>query len=392
LETGRVAEENPMRLHLARCPRCSELYIHLLDLTTAPHVAGLCAAPLDPVQVPDGLAGLLPLWRMQLAACNRLDDLRGCAVGLSVLGMIHHQLGEAGEAHALHEMALETAAAGRDLVSRVMSRTDLGALALADGRVGEAREHLARAQAHARRIGDRAGEARVLLLWGDAWRLEGTLDEARRRYDQAAGVAQVLNSAHPLHDVVRRRLELVSGAPPRPAACPAPARLAAYYRGALEGGQQLVVAAHSRECEACAQELAALARRERQGLARRLRGALQVLEAVLVSPQLQAAGVRGEAAGPQVYRAGELEIILNRRPSPTHRHQHDLAGLVHAGGQEPEGIAAARVELYRGGGLIAVSSVNARGHFSFTAVEPGEYRLCLLWGAREILLGEVRLA
>jgi hypothetical protein len=306
--------------------------------------------------------------------------------------MIHHQLGDAGEARALHEVALQTAAQARDLLSRVMSRADLGALALAGGRVREAREHLARADAHSRRLGDPAGETRVLVLWGDASRLEGALDEARRRYRQAAKVAQLLSSDQPLQDLVRRRLELVSGTTPRTATCPAPARLAAYYRGALEVGAKLVLAAHLRECEACAQELAALSRRERQRLAQRLRGALRVLEAALVSPKVQVAGVRGEAAGPQVYRAGELEVILNRRPSSAHRYQHDLTALVHTGGQEPEGIADARVELYQGEGLIAVASASDRGHFTFSGVEPGEYELCLLWGEREIRLREVRLA
>ncbi len=191
--------------------------------------------------------------------------------------------------------------------------------------------------------------------------------------------------------------------------CPRPDQLIAYHQRELQGSEKLIVAQHLRQCPHCARELAALARDERIGLGERVRAAIEVLDAVLVTPQrpqgcqIQAAGVRGapEAARPtpQVYRAGEIEIIVNLRPSRTHPRRWDLSGLVHIGGQVPEtigpstssGHGGATVELYRGEGLIAITAVSPRGQFTFTAVEPAGYDLSLVWEGREVRLKGVQI-
>lgn len=189
--------------------------------------------------------------------------------------------------------------------------------------------------------------------------------------------------------------------------CPKPDQLIAYHQRELQGSEKLIVAQHLRQCPHCARELAALARDERIGLGERVRAAIEVLDAVLVTPQrpqgcqIQAAGVRGapEAARPtpQVYRAyeneheNEIEIIVNQRPSRTHPRRWDLSGLVHIGGQVPETIGRATVELYRGEGLIAITKVSSRGQFTFTAVEPAGYDLSLVWEDREVRLKGVQV-
>ena len=173
--------------------------------------------------------------------------------------------------------------------------------------------------------------------------------------------------------------------------CPTPDQLIAYQQSELRGSEKLVVVQHLRQCPHCARELAALAREERMGLGERIRAAIKVLDAVLVTPQLQAAGVRGAPGAtrrtPQVYRADEIEIIVSQTSSRTHPRRWDLSGLVHVGGQVPETIApstgsghrGARVELYRGEGLIAITTVSPRGRFAFAAVEPGDYDIRLVW-------------
>lgn len=176
--------------------------------------------------------------------------------------------------------------------------------------------------------------------------------------------------------------------------CPTSEQLIAYREDELRGSEKLVVAQHLRQCPHCARELAALARVERKNLGEWLRGMVKTLDAAPVTPQLQPAGVRGdiEAASlaPQVYRAGEIEIIVS--PQPAHApHRWDLSGLVHVAGRVPEGIGGARVELYRGEGLIAIATVSPRGHFAFPDVEPAGYDLSLVWGEREVRLKGVRV-
>ena len=227
--------------------------------------------------------------------------------------------------------------------------------------------------------------------------VDGTADEAVvqhiRRCSACARQAEVLAT---LQTIMTAKLYRFS--------CPTPDQLIAYQQGELRGSEKLVVVQHLRQCPHCARELAALARDARVGLGERIRAGLKVLDAVLVTPQLQAAGVRGAPGAarptPQVYRADEIEIIVNQIPSRTHPRRWDLSGLVHVEGQVPETIApstalrqssgqgsgqrGARVELYRGEGLIAIAAVSLRGRFVFAAVEPGDYDLSLVWGDREV--------
>jgi len=177
--------------------------------------------------------------------------------------------------------------------------------------------------------------------------------------------------------------------------CPTSEQLIAYFHGELKGGERLVVAQHLRQCPHCARELAALARDERRGLGAWLRAAIKVVEATPTTPQMQLAGVRTPANGarskPQVYRADELEIIIHRRPARTHPRRRDLIGQVHIAGQVPETVGEARVELYRGEGLIAIEPVNPRGQFTFAALPAADYDLSLVWGQREVRLKGIQV-
>ncbi len=177
--------------------------------------------------------------------------------------------------------------------------------------------------------------------------------------------------------------------------CPTSEQLIAFRHAELRGSEQLLVTQHLRQCPHCAREMAALARSERQSLAERLGAALTVLTAVRLAPAAQAAAVRAGAgqrrAAPQVYRAGEIEVILDLRVSATGLHQQDLSGLVHIGGQVPATIGGAQVEIYRRDELIAVAQVSARGHFAFAAIDPADYDLALLWGKQEIRLQGIQV-
>ena len=175
--------------------------------------------------------------------------------------------------------------------------------------------------------------------------------------------------------------------------CPEPDRLLSYLAGELQGNDKLVLVQHLRQCPHCARELASVAR-QRSGLGDRFRAAVDALEATPVTPRLSPIALRGPAsppAGPWVYRAGDVEVLLDLAPSPTPSGRHTLTGLVHTGGRVPETIEEATVELYRGEGLIGITAVSPRGQFSFTDVEPCTYDLRLVWGEREIAMKGVSL-
>lgn len=162
--------------------------------------------------------------------------------------------------------------------------------------------------------------------------------------------------------------------------CPTSEQLIAYRQGELQGGEKLLAAQHLRQCPHCARELAALARSERRaGL---IRAAIKVWKAAPAALRAQAAGVRSvpETAPPppQIHRMGEVEVIISQVPSRTFSHRWDISGLVHIAGRVPETISGARVELYRGEGLIAITTVGPHGHFTFKGMEAGDYEINLV--------------
>jgi anti-sigma factor RsiW len=172
--------------------------------------------------------------------------------------------------------------------------------------------------------------------------------------------------------------------------CPEPDQLIAYHQDELTGNEKLVVAQHARQCPHCARELAGLAREERAGLFGRVRDRIERLVATLTTPAPSAAPVRDGAGAlrpkQQVHQAGEMDVIVSLEPAAGEPGLWDVSGLVHVGGEVPETIGGSRVELYRGKGLIAITTVSRRGHFAFSQLEPGSFDLALLWEGREVRL------
>lgn len=188
--------------HMESCTSCSQTYIDLIDLHTAPQLQALEEALLDPSRAPAGLDGLLRLWEGQLAAARRLSDLRGTAAGMSVIGMIHRQLGQKDQALLIHRKALETAKEADDVLSQILGYTDLGELTRSDGRIYQAIELLEAADRLARQVSDEERGARIQILLGRGWEVkdlvkaEGAYMEAQRlavaaSYDFGISIARV---------------------------------------------------------------------------------------------------------------------------------------------------------------------------------------------------------
>ncbi|MBN1873651.1 MAG: hypothetical protein JXA33_05435 [Anaerolineae bacterium] len=220
-------------------------------------------------------------------------------------------------------------------------------------------------------------------------------------YIEGTASAEVVTHIHRCAECTRHVQELavletaLSRAAYR-ATCCTPEQLIDYYQGALTGREKLIVAQHLRRCPHCARELALLAQVEReaevqegdqgQNWLKRMVATLLILPSAPINAQI-ISKVRQPHLGalhPQVYQAGELTLILHQQPVRATLQHWDVVGLIHTGGQIPAGIEQARVELYDGPGLIAVTQVSARGQFRIESLEPRTYTLQLLWQDREI--------
>ena len=84
------------------------------------------------------------------------------------------------------------------------------------------------------------------------------------------------------------------------------------------------------------------------------------------------AGIRGEAAGPAIYEAGESQVMLTAQPSGAAAGRYELLGLLV--GPEPAGLTA---NLWQGEDLIATVPVDEGGNFVFSNLAPGGYELII---------------
>ena len=153
------------------------------------------------------------------------------------------------------------------------------------------------------------------------------------------------------------------------ASCPTPDHLIAYKQGELGGSEKLTVAQHLRECPHCARELAPLTRDKREDVTscERAEAAIEIRIAPgMVHP------------APQVYQLCDTEIGVTQHASQTHPGRWDLSGRVQVGGQVPESVDGATVELYQDGELVATTTVNPRGQFTFRDLELGGYHIHLM--------------
>ena len=213
LHSGEIPERGAIPSHLESCLSCSQAYIHLLDLVTAAEVRVMQDSLLDPSVTPDRLRPVLKLWQLELDLCNQMGDLRGIAVGLSVVGMVDRQLGDLEEAKRVHELALQMGQEASVLQSKMLSHADLGYIALVDDQTEEALAHLTAAHRAAIRLTDTECQARMLVLLGDVWRARQIPEKALRSYRQAQDLCangSVAEGGRPLVELVKQRMDSVT--------------------------------------------------------------------------------------------------------------------------------------------------------------------------------------
>jgi hypothetical protein len=152
-----------------------------------------------------------------------------------------------------------------------------------------------------------------------------------------------------------------------------------YYLGLLPDPQELVVAAHLRECLLCKREVAVL-ENFLGSLAPEtsLLGAAKVLIARLISGQKDLAGsLRGAVEGFPTYQANGYVILLNIQPANEDRF--NILGQIAADDPEDQDQwTGALVELQKDGQLQSSTEVDEDGAFRYEGV-PASPRELRIW-------------
>jgi hypothetical protein len=164
------------------------------------------------------------------------------------------------------------------------------------------------------------------------------------------------------------------------AECPDAHQLGEYQLGLLAASQEATVHQHVESCPRCLEELRQLEEFLRPGLLDQVR----VIAAQLLSggPGVRsqpALGVRGEAAAPRIYTAGDLQIVLETQADPRRPERPTLSGLV-------VGFAGGEMEarLFAGDQPAGDAPVGDLGEFAFPGLTPGTYALRLYTAEEEI--------
>lgn len=189
------------------------------------------------------------------------------------------------------------------------------------------------------------------------------------------------------------------------AACPPALELGEYRLGILPAAATAHLQQHLAKCPHCAQELAQLAsfmdepdpylrsdplaaiKQSFQVLVARLASRPQlggVLGQPVLSPAL--AGLRGEAAGPLTYEAGDAQIILEVEDDAEQAGRKEIIGLVMGWGNQD-----VQVHLWRNEQRVATVAVDTFGNFSIDKLAPGACELFITGELTEIHIQDLQI-
>ncbi len=174
--------------------------------------------------------------------------------------------------------------------------------------------------------------------------------------------------------------------------CPSPLELGEYHLRILPSPHMLVIAQHVRECPHCEGEVAQLAgylsdlTLQPSSLEK-----IKIFVAQLISrggsdqesgtpsmtPTL--AGLRGEEEEPFIYKADDIQIIIEVQDVVDQPGKRKLLGLIT--GLEFNGFV---MQVHQEGQLIITTSVDEIGNFLISPLSPGHYDLTLLGPDKEI--------
>jgi anti-sigma factor RsiW len=189
------------------------------------------------------------------------------------------------------------------------------------------------------------------------------------------------------------------------AACPSALELGEYQLGILPAATSAHLQQHVASCPHCAHELRQLASFMdsldpylRTDPLAAIKQSITVLVARLVTrPQFSGlagrpgfspalAGLRGEAAGPLTYEAGDVQIILDIQNDQQHTDRKAVIGLV-IGWVEQD----VQVHLWRAEQRVGATAVDTFGNFSIDDLAPGAYELFLTGEHSEIHIQDLHV-
>lgn len=171
------------------------------------------------------------------------------------------------------------------------------------------------------------------------------------------------------------------------ATCPPALELSEYQQRLLSPAEQTRITGHVQGCQYCQEELAQLQiflqqpdpylqpdplatlRQHAAALVGRLVNAVQGAGQPGFSPAL--AGLRGDAGGPLVYEAGDMQISIEIQGDAEHPGYLALFGLLINLNNGHNTLA----ELWNEEGLVVDTPVDAIGNFAFHQLTPGLYEL-----------------
>ena len=193
--------------------------------------------------------------------------------------------------------------------------------------------------------------------------------------------------------------------------CPSPMELGEYHLGGLKRGQAKGISLHLAECPRCAREVAQLSsylgnlapapepdlleqalEQVRVRVGQLVSGAAGLLSAPQLAFAPVHAGVRGGGAGPAVYEADDVQVMVDAERSAGAADRFVLSGhFVLLGlitGVEPAGWTA---HLWQGDRLVATEPVDEGGNFVFESLASAPYELVLSGPGQEIYIEELRI-
>lgn len=186
--------------------------------------------------------------------------------------------------------------------------------------------------------------------------------------------------------------------------CPDPLELGEYALHLLSGPRQNEIKQHMASCPHCSTEVSQLqdylkllvpvnqknglqtaAERVRVLVARLLSGPGDALLPPALQPAM--AGIRGASTAPQIFEAGDFQIVIETQGDVTQSGIHSLLGLL-LGDTPPENF---EVQLWQEGTFVAKDKVDAFGNFNFEGLQSGAYDLKLLHSELEIRVNTLKL-
>lgn len=165
------------------------------------------------------------------------------------------------------------------------------------------------------------------------------------------------------------------------AACPATETLLQYQAELLPARARRQVERHVKDCPLCAGELRRLAAfdaLQHSVWEEMRRAARTVIEAMRIPPPPHLAiAVRGSYYRPQLYRAGEVDILLGSEALDPSRELWRLRGRLTRGGLAEASWAGSTVRLTHDEKVVASQLVDELGYFSIDGLAAGQYELWL---------------